>query len=231
MRKELYVPEAKTWVAAAINDEQRKSPAQLWNGEPGIDDAKGNRLKRIRFLRRYRKSNAEAVRLADRLEECSRKHRCFSGACPECGHLLQRAWVRESGSLPRSILGEGGELVALSLVLPNSIVPQGNLKSFDVRNMQRRLKSRLDDADIDVAIGGIDFSFNEDEQNKYSGFWCPHAYVIVATQNRRQLAARLDGFTPSLEIPHPTKVTPFKKKYGTSSFIRDENALFPPHWV
>jgi hypothetical protein len=218
MRNKIDVPEMKTWVAAAIKDEQHKSPTPLWNGEPSIDCIKDDRLKRVRFLRKCAKSNAEALGLADRLEECGRKHRCFSGACPECGRLLQRAWVRESGPLIRSMSGHGVELVALSLVLPNSIVAQGSLNSFDVRNMQRRLKARLDDADINVAIGAIDFSFNEDEQGKYPGFWCPHAYTIVATEDRQRLAARLKGFKPSPEIPHPTKVTPFKNTADRRSY-------------
>ena len=217
MRKKIDLSQTRTWIAAAIKAEPRKSPHQLWKGEPSKDDVKEDRLKRIKFLRNHR-SNVEALRLAERLEGCCPKHRCLSGACPECGRLLQRAWVRESGRLIRSMSGQGDELVALSLVLPNSVVAQGDLKSFDVRNMQRRLKSRLDDADIDVAIGAIDFSFNEDEQGKYPGFWCPHAYVIAATENRHRLAARLNGFRTSPEIPHPTKVTPFKNTADRRSY-------------
>jgi hypothetical protein len=104
------------------------------------------------------------------------------------------------------------------VVLPNSTVAQGALKSFNVKNMQRRLKSRLDDTEIDVAIGGIDFSFNEDEQGKYSGFWCPHAYIITTTENRHRLPAKLNGFRPSPEIPHPTKVSPFKNTARRRSY-------------
>ena len=67
MRKKVDFPEAKTWIAAAIKDEQQKSPVQLWKGEPSIVDVKENRLKRIQFLRKYSKSNVEAARLADQL--------------------------------------------------------------------------------------------------------------------------------------------------------------------
>jgi hypothetical protein len=97
--------------------------------------------------------------------------------------LLQRAWVRESRKLISSLEHPDTKLVALSLVLPNSGVAQGALKSFDVKNMQRRLKSRLDQAGVDVAIGSIDFSFNEDEQGKYQGFWCPHVYLVAKRTN------------------------------------------------
>jgi hypothetical protein len=218
MRKKVDLPEVKTWIAAAIKAEEGKSPDQLWKNALTEDDAKEGRLKLAGFLRKHGKYNIEAFHLAERLEVCRPKSRCFSGACPECGRLLQRAWVRESRKLISSLETEGIELVALSLVLPNSAVAQGAFQFFDIKNMQRRLKYRLDDAHIDVAIGAIDFSFNEDEQGKYPGFWCPHVYVITATDNRERLAARLNGFSPSLEIPHPTKVTPFKNTARRRSY-------------
>jgi hypothetical protein len=94
------------------------------------------------------------------------------------------------------------------LVLPNSAVAQGALKSFDVKNMQRRLKSRLDQAGIGLAIGSIDFSFNEDQGGKYQGFWCPHLYIVTIADDRRTLAARLTGFEGSTEIPRPKRANP-----------------------
>ena len=218
MRNKIDLRELKNWIAAAIKAEQRKSAHQLWRGEPSMDQAKEERLKRIIFLRRHTEFNAEGPFLADQLQECCRKHRCLSGACPECGRLLQRAWVRECRSLISSLECPGAELVALSLILPNSAVTQGALNSFDLKNMQKRLKFRLGDAEIDAAIGAIDFSFDEDEHGKYPGFWCPHAYVIAATENRHRLAARFNGFGPSPEIPHPTKVTPFKNTARRRSY-------------
>ena len=91
MRKKTNLPEVKTWIAAAIKDEQRQSPDQLWKGGPTVDQMKKERLRRIRFLRKHSKSNAEALRLADRLQECCRKRLCLSGACLECSRLLQRS--------------------------------------------------------------------------------------------------------------------------------------------
>jgi hypothetical protein len=208
----------KTWVSAAVNDEERKSPDQLWQDEPSKDDVTEDRLKRIRFLRKHSKNNPEISRLAERLENCYRKHRCLSGACPECGRLMQRAWVRESRKLISSLEAEHTELVALSLVLPNSGVAQGALKSFDVKNLQRRLKYRLDRAWVDVAIGSIDFSFNEDEEGKHQGFWCPHVYLITAADDRRRLRTRLTGFEGTTEIPRPKKVMPFENTAHRRSY-------------
>lgn len=218
MRNEIDLREVKNWIAAAIKTEQRKSEHHLWKGEPSVDQAKEERLRRIRFLRKHGKFNGEALRLANQLQECCRKHRCLSGACPECGRLLQRAWVRECGLLISSLECPGAELVALSLISPNSTAAQGALNSFDLKNMQRRLKFQLDNAEIDAVIGAIDFSFNEDEHGKYPGFWCPHPYVIAATEDRHRLAAGLNGFGPSPEIPHPTKVTPFNNAAHRRSY-------------
>jgi len=218
MRTKTNSPEVKTWIAAATKDEQTEAPHQLWKGELTMDQAKEKRLKQIKFFRKHEKLSIDALTVADRLEACCPNDRCLSGACPECGRLLQRAWVRETRKLISSLEAEGTELAALSLVLPNSAVAQGALKFFDAKNMQRRLKSRLDYAGVDIAIGGIDFSFNEDEDGKYAGFWCPHVYIITTTEDRHRLAARLNGFEPSPEIPHPTKVSPFKNTARRRSY-------------
>jgi hypothetical protein len=178
--------------------------------KPSKDAVEEDRLKLIRFLRNHGKNNSEALRVAQRLEDCCPKHRCLSGACPECGRLLQRAWVHESRKLISSLEVEGTELVALSLILPNSTVALGAPKSFDLKNMQRRLKSRLDDAEVDAAIGSIDFSFNDDEDGEYQGSWCPHVYLITSTADRRQLRRKLSGFECSKEIPRPKKIIRFE---------------------
>jgi hypothetical protein len=218
MREKLKLSNLKTWVAAAINAEEQKSLHQLWKGELTVDQAQENRLKRIRFLRKNAKSHGDALPVADRLEACCPKHRCLSAACPECGRLLQRAWVRESRSLISLLESPDIELVALSLVLPDSVVAQGALKSFDLKNMRRRLKSRLDDADVDVAVGAVDFSFNEDELGRYPGFWCPHVYLITTTADSRRLRRKLNGFECTTKIPRPKKIVRFENTARRRSY-------------
>jgi hypothetical protein len=218
MRRKIVLFQTRTWIAAAINAEEQKTPDQLWKGEPTKGAVKGYRLKRIKFLHKHGKNNLEALQVAERLKNCYRKHRCLSGACPECGRLLQRAWVRESRKLISSLEAEDNELVALSLVLPNSGVAQGALQSFDVKNMQRRLKSRLDQARIGAAIGGIDFSFNEDQEGRHQGIWCPHVYIITATASRRRLRRKLVGFECTTEIPRPKKIIRFENTAHRRSY-------------
>ena len=75
-------------------------------------------------------------------------------------------------------------LIAISMVPPSSMVDPGHLKSVSITNLQRRMKYALAKAGVDVAIGGIDFSFNEDRKGKYQPFWSPHLYVITATRKK-----------------------------------------------
>src|SRR6266404_384147 len=128
--------DVKPWVIAAINNESRYPSDQLWKKEPTAEYVHKERLGRIKFLRKHGVTNPQAQTVVDRLETCEPTQRCSSGACPECGRLLQR-----------------------------------------------RLKYALEAVGIGVALGGIDFSFNEDRDEKYRPFWSPHFYLITSTHN------------------------------------------------
>src|SRR5215207_10038229 len=64
------------------------------------EQAKIERRKTVKRLRRFGKENDEALELASRLEACAPKQRCGSGACPECA----RAWQRWSVTATRDFL-------------------------------------------------------------------------------------------------------------------------------
>src|SRR2546422_1611460 len=83
--------DVKPWVIAAIQDESRYPPDQMWKKEPSAEFAYDERLRRIKFLRKHGN-----VTVADRLDSCEPKHRCLSATCPECSRLLQRWFVRRS---------------------------------------------------------------------------------------------------------------------------------------
>ena len=109
-------------------------------------------------------------------------------------------------------------LVAMSLVLPKGEFQLGQLHSFDVNNFLRRLKYRLDAAEIAAAIGGIDFSFNENVHGIHPGLWCPHAYVITAADNEDRLRRTLRGFKATDAIPRPRKVVSFENNAYRRSY-------------
>jgi hypothetical protein len=144
--------DVKPWVIAAINDESRYPPDRLWKKEPTAEFAYHERLKRIKFLRKYSKTDPKAAVLAHRLETCELDQRCLSGACPECGRLFQRWFVRRSKKfIAKHISRPKQELVAVSIVPWTPIVRPGQLLTVDVVNLQRRLKYTLKKADLDVA--------------------------------------------------------------------------------
>src|SRR6266446_4300813 len=184
--------DVRPWVIAAITDESRYPSDQLWKKEPTAEYVHKERLRRIKFLRKHSTTNPQALNVADRLESCEPKHRCLSGACPECGRLLQRWFVRRSKKLiAEHIDKQEHELVAISIVPHDPMVQPGQLHTIDIVNLQRRLKYALEAVGIGVALGGIDFSFNQDRKEEYQPFWSPHFYVITSTKDKKAIGKKL----------------------------------------
>jgi hypothetical protein len=206
-------------VIAAIKDESRYRPDRLWKNEPTAELDYHERLKRIKFLRKHSKTDPKAV-LAHRLETCEPDHRCLSGACPECGRLFQRWFVRRSKKfIAKHISRPNHELVAVSIVPSSPAAGLGHLLTVDVVNLQRRLKYTLNKTDLDVALGGIDFSFNEDHEQKHLPFWSPHFYLITSTKHKKTLSKKLCKlFSKTEEIPRPVQITSFKNKAFRRSY-------------
>jgi hypothetical protein len=211
---------AKLWVSEAVAIEDKMFDKPLWRGERTPDDEYDERLRRIKILRKYRDTHLQAETVANQLDHCERRTRCLSGACPECAHLLQRWFVRKSKrfiSLYFDLPNAG--LVALSIIPGKSIARPGKLKKISAANCQRRLKYALQQTGIKVVIGGMDFSFNEDEHGKYNPFWCQHYYLITSTQDRNKLLKALKAFFPKTKaIPRSVKIPPFDNKSRRRSY-------------
>jgi hypothetical protein len=206
----------KPWGAAAIAEESRRPSGQLWKDATSADDAYNERLRRIKFLRRH---GSKANCVADRLQGCDVPCRCLSGACPECGRLLQRWFVRQSKKFISDCLGDRDQpLAALSIIPADATVSPGKLAAFSSVNFQRRLKHALDKAGIGPALGGIDFSFNEDRDARYPPFWSPHAYLMTPSILDTQLKTLRKCFGSSTEIPKPLMVTPLQNNASRRSY-------------
>jgi hypothetical protein len=90
---------------------------------------------------------------------------------------------------------------------------------LSIANFHRRVKYALDKANIQVAIGGIDFSFNEDREGNYQPFWSPHVYVITTTRNKKGLKRELaKQFPETGTTPRPIKMTPFQNTARRRSY-------------
>jgi hypothetical protein len=207
-----YYADVKPWLIAAIVEEDARSPDSLWKNAPTANTAKQGRLRRIRFLRNHVKTDERASALVNRLDHCERNNRCCSGACPECGRLLQRWFVRHSESFVSENLNrKSNELVALSIVPAQPIVPPGKLSDFSVIDLHRRLKHALAKTDVAVALGGVDFSFNEHHDGKYKPYWSPHIYLIASTTDRKKLGTNIrKQFRSRKGVRRPTNVASFE---------------------
>ena len=201
----------KPWVQKAIAEEEQKPNERLWRGERSAEYQLNERLTLIRFFRKYQKTGPLFKCIADRLELCERGNRCCSGACPECGRLLQRRFVRKSKGLICEVVDKDGhELVAITIVPAEPIIRLGKLHTLYIRHLRRCLKYALAQASIDIAISAIDFSFNEDKDGRYEPFWSAHYYVITPVANKvrvRKMLKRL--FASDRRIPRPIKISAF----------------------
>jgi hypothetical protein len=210
----------KPWVQKAIAEEEQRLNERLWRGERSAESRLNERLSLIRFFRKYQKSGPLFKCIADRLELCDRDNRCCSGACPECGRLLQRSFVRKSKRLIcEAIDKDGHSLVAISIIPAKAIIRPGNLHTLDIGNLRRRLGYALAKAGIEVAIGAIDFSFNEDKDGKYEQFWCVHYYVITSVANKSRVRKLLKPlFASDRRIPRPVKISAFDNSSRRRSY-------------
>jgi len=64
---------------------------------------------------------------------------------------------------------------------PKSTAQPNLLHRFSIENLHRRLKTLLGNAGVEIALGGIDFSFNTHKDLLYGPHWCPHAFLITST--------------------------------------------------
>jgi hypothetical protein len=210
----------KTWVIKAIAEESKNLPDRMWEKEPSAETISDNQLKRIRFLRKHGKTNPTLILIADCLKQCEKGNRCCSGACPQCSRLFQRFYVRQSRNPIQDIIArEGKELIAICIIPSSPLVRPGQLKHFSIANFTRRIKAALDTANVKSGIGGIDFSFNEDRDQQWQPFICPHVYLITSTDDREKLRRTLKKiFRKTIIVHRPIKLPLFQNNAYRRSY-------------
>jgi hypothetical protein len=203
----------KPWIKKAIIQESHNLRMPLWKNAPTVEQAEEQRHQRVRFLRKHARHRPEAKIVADRLYHCNSLQRCFSGACPICGRLFQRWFVRATKPFIRKHLSiENRDLLAISLIPTSPRIKPGELSQFSITDLHRRFKYAMDKVKISSAIGGIDFSFNEDQEGKFKPFWNLHLYAI-STGEKERLSQQLKTIVQySNAVPRPKRVTSFENK-------------------
>lgn len=163
--------------------------------------------KTVGILRRNGGDDRLVHEVADILDSCTKKHPCWSAACPVCRLAISRHLTAEFRRVLRENRGEGGRIVAVTIVMPSGAVPIGDLAQFDTTNFVRRLKSALNEAGVGWMIGCLDISLNMHEDDRYPPHWCVHLHGFTVTDDIAALRRRLAEVFPRTDaIPRPVKV-------------------------
>jgi hypothetical protein len=85
-------------------------------------ELKGMRKKIVAWLRKKFKDNEAAQALADKLDQCRRKHRCKSAACPECAYAAQRLFAKTAR---KYLKGKAGIMCVTIVPADGAITPGG----------------------------------------------------------------------------------------------------------
>jgi hypothetical protein len=82
------------------------------------------RQKLVNWLRKKAKDNERAQVLADKVETCRPKHRCKSGACPECTDAAQRLFAKAARRYLKAKTG----VVCVTIVPADGALSPGGLQ-------------------------------------------------------------------------------------------------------
>jgi hypothetical protein len=128
--------------------------------------------------------------------------------------------VRQSRKpIQKIIAREGKQLIGFCIIPSFPLVRPGQLKHFSIANFQRRIKVALDATNVKSGIGGIDFSFNEDRDQQWQPFICPHIYLIASTDDREKLHQALETiFQETDEVPRPKHLPLFQNNAYRRSY-------------
>jgi hypothetical protein len=96
---------------------------QFYATGPEQEELKRRRENLVAWLRTKGAGNEKAVALADKLEDCRRKHRCKSGACPECTDAARRLFTK---TLRRYLKGKAN-VACITIVPADGIARKGSL--------------------------------------------------------------------------------------------------------
>jgi hypothetical protein len=174
-------------------------------------------VKLIRQLSRAGRRNKRACKLAEKLDRCSPRRPCWSGACPVCGLAVRRHLTGQMRQFLRDH-GSDGEVMAISAVMPSAVVPIGELNRFNPTNLARRIRYALDKAKVAWVVGCIDYCVNFHEADRYEPHWSVHLHGFTVTDDQTALRQRLvEAIRKSDAIPRPVRVTPWN---GSKKAIR-----------
>ena len=167
-------------------------------------EARAERMRRARALRRGGNRY-----LANGLEGCLSGQRCGLGVCPTCHARLQQRLAKAIRCFAKGAHGKGVQLVVVTWVPSDAGIAPGQLHLRDHENQMRAWKRRLKSTNLQWAVGGVDFSFNVDQERDSSrpATWSPHLCLMGGTRDVEELRTQLRATTQvTAATPRPVVV-------------------------
>jgi hypothetical protein len=192
----------KPWINNALsNNFLYKDGKPNWSNAVSQSGAVKERNKLCRFLLKHAFVKPELRSIAERVECCSPDDRCKRGVCPECGRALQRFFVSEC----QPLLAE--KAICIASIIDSQMSNREDLSKFSASGLINRVKTILRKNGVRLAVGGIDFSFNQDGRGAFRSHWCAHLWLILPSCNRELWEPALRKANPASDTtPHPIKI-------------------------
>lgn len=196
-------PETKPshWLTHNLSDERWFGDGEpYWDHLPATLTARQERLRRSRLLRKHGRNQLSAL-----LAECAPHGRCLSGCCPECGRALQRLFAAKATDL----LAPRHEYDVASMIGRTSR-RQGKLNTLSLLRFKQHALRALRKGHAGLAIGAIDFSFNEFPVTKNYSRWTPQIWLLIHNAGRPRWERVIrKAFRPRPIVPRPVRITPW----------------------
>jgi hypothetical protein len=179
--------------------------APTWRDARTSNDAKESRISCIKRLRRFASKIPEAAKLAKILARCKRRHRCMSGACPECGRAFQRWFVAQVINL--ASYENSLQLIAVSIAFPHHRSVGDTLDTLDTTKMKRQVTETIKDSgQVHWMAGGTDLSLNDDTQRNVPVCWQAQLYGFAEVSSREQFSKLLrHEFKKTRKVKRPVQ--------------------------
>ncbi|WP_019905864.1 hypothetical protein [Methylobacterium sp. 77] len=165
---------------------------------------KARRQNRRRLIGRLEHGSNAERQLAATLVACTEADPCLSGACTECGGLLQLAALDLANRFVRGpARALRGRMTMITVVPSWGCVLPRELDAAVCRRVLAAVKAAAVASGITPSIFSLDISFNEDLTGKGPlPHWCVHAAGLAT-----------DWFSPAQERP-------FRAAFSRSSWVK-----------
>ena len=169
-------------------------------------------------------TNPDDWELAEKLENCTKKEPCESGACPKCLRKFRRWWYYETDK----ICDKYKKAYALTIVLYDELLENNQLNKYEPGTLKKRLRKQLVRSGFTKPVlGALDMDFDTELE-----CWMPHFHLLVLSSEREIKTLRKRFYRPTEPIKgHSAMVL----RPTHHSLIKDRDKqltyLFKSYWV